>query len=173
MPSLLLVTGSRSLCETHGGTCQSFEWFREELRKRIVLSEHPPNLVLNGRADGPDAVSTTLAMAVRPRIAVREFRLCGWIYRSDSTGDALSRGQRWRDADGPAVSPLERNRVMVAHCAWARDNMRWQVRVLGLVAPWSRTHGSDHTLGLAKRAELDVTRLECPVAYGRATDAVR
>lgn len=168
MKSLLLVTGSRALCESHGGTWRSFEWFREELRKRIVLSAYPPDLVVNGGANGPDAVSTTLAMAVRPRIAVREFELDGWIYRSDITGDELSREQRWRDADGHAGSPLERNRLMVAHCVRARED-GWQVHVLALIAPWAKTHGTDHTIGLAKRAGLEVTRMECPKEFaGRA-----
>lgn len=162
MPSLLLVTGSRALARNRGGTKKSVAWAYDRCGEAIV-GENRPDLVVAGDAEGPDTIACTVAGTVRPRILWRVFALDGWLYHCDV---GL---RRWRNVPGPATWPLSRNMAMVAAVVKARD-AGWHVRVLGLVAPWSRTRGSDHTLGVAKRAGLEVTRLECPAAYGMAAN---
>jgi len=161
--TLLLVTGSRSVCVSHGGTKRSFGWALDTLKRHILNGR--PDLIINGGAEGPDRMSANIAGSLG--IEWHKYLLDGWIYTVDSM-DSVLRVARWRDAEGPVVSPLERNRALVAASVKAR-NEGWQVHVLGLVAPWAKTHGSDHTIAQAKHAGLEVTRIECPMDYAGAS----
>lgn len=159
---LLLVTGSRSLMADLGGTHGSQLWAGNILIDRIEKAAERPTLVISGGARGPDQMSSHLADGIG--IGFREYRLCGFVYGRDTKGSML-RLSRWRDADGPVVSPLERNRALVAAAVKARES-GWNVRVLGLIAPWAKTHGTSHTLAQAQHSGIEVTRIECPAEYG-------
>jgi hypothetical protein len=165
---LLLVCGSRSLGAEHGGTKASTDWAYDILRSQIANPKHRPDVVINGDAHGPDRWSSMTALTLG--IECRAYRLDGNVYTWDTMGSQFVHS-RWRDADGPAVNPLERNRALVAAAARALDE-GWDVQVLGLVAPWAKTHGTDHTLAQARHSGLKVARWDCPESYGRRVDAI-
>lgn len=153
--TLLLVTLSRALHDTE----DALDWLWDTLQWRI--KEIAPDRVINGGAELGDRDCTKIAHALG--IECFEYRTNGWIYTPGAPSDYVQTA-RWRDADGPVVSPLERNRALVAVAVKAR-NEGWRVHVLGLIAPWSKTRGASHTLGQAAHYGLEVTRVECPVEY--------
>jgi hypothetical protein len=161
--TLLLCSLSRALHDTEA----ALDWLWDTLQWRI--QEIAPDMLINGGAEQGDRDATKIAHALG--IGCYEYRTDGWIYVPDRVG-MLCRMSRWWDAGG-SVYPLERNRFMVSRCVQARES-GWNVRVLGLVAPWSKTHGTEHTLAQARHAgfgEQEVSRVECPAEYGRPADA--
>jgi hypothetical protein len=60
------------------------------------------------------------------------------------------------------AAALDRYRTMVEHTARRPEG----VRVLALLAPWSRTRGTQHTMRLAREHGLPVEVLACPEALG-------
>jgi len=159
--TVLLVSGSRALTPEYGGTRQSYEWAWDTLQWRIT-GLHPGDRVLNGGAKGPDQMSSRIACAYG--IELQEYRLSGWVYCNDPHS-AMHAAHRWRDAEGPVISPLERNRALVAAAVRCREE-GWRVHVLALIAPWAKTGGTLHTAAQAEHSGLEVTRLTCPAEYG-------
>lgn len=147
--TLLLVAGSRSL----GHDAKAFRWSRDHIKS--VLFGHPGAVVLTGGAEGPDVWAEDLALLLGHRVVV---------YRPDGTRresfaydpDKLS---RWGapPASGKGA-PLARNAAMVDRAKRALER-GWRVLVLGLVDEGSKSRGTDHCLGLAKGAGLDVFRI--------------
>jgi len=156
---VLLVTGSRALTDTP----QAEEWARTELAKRIG----PATLdkVIAGDARGPDEWAHEAAP-----VGIWRSRWCldGTVRYGLGASDWTE--ARWLHGDAPRPSShdawaqraLARNRAMVEHTARRPEG----VRVLALLAPWSRTRGTQHTMRLAREHSLPVEVLACPEALG-------
>lgn len=142
----LLVTGSRALADDR----ETHQWAWEALIREVY--QWRPDLVLNGGARGPDAWSSRLARIVGvpcyELLTTGEVRTIGKPHPDYAPG----RDGRWHDT---AADPLTRNRALVTAC----DELVTQlatVRVLALLSPDSSTRGTAHTVGLARRAGLEV-----------------
>jgi len=150
---ILLVTGSRALTG-------------HARMGRILLAEVSDlkrylGYVVAGDAGGPDELAHSLAKA------------CGVhsvTYRLDGTWqstDANTPGGRWdaklsqdelREIEDPRRRPLVRNNVM-AHSVGMQGDRGWQVHCLALIAPWSKTKGTEHTARRAEQYGIPVTRV--------------
>jgi hypothetical protein len=156
---VLLVTGSRALTDTP----EAEAWAQDELARRIT--REAVRSVVTGDARGPDEWAHPDELGIW---GVRwclsgdvDFRLGGdwWTEKR-----WLPRGTpRPSSHDAWAQRALARNRAMVTHVA---DCDPGNVRVLALLAPWSRTRGTQHTMRLAREHGLPVEVLSCPEAYG-------
>lgn len=162
---VLLVTGSRALCDT----APARGWTFAALRLRLSGDE-APTLVVTGDARGADqAVSDIVPRGGPVGIAVWELDGDVTVW---SPGVALGHVRRWTDEMEPACGdreawrrwPLKRNAAMAAWCAEkARDGA--DVRCVALLAPWSSSGGTQHTMRLAREFGLPVEVLVCPEAY--------
>lgn len=152
---ILLVTGSRSLADTPAAE----RWARGELG-RVMAAELSLTRLVVGDAYGPDAWAKEIALDTAGAIMDVWFAIGPrWVFDTDPPT------RTWWNADGrPRVDPFGRNRAMVAHVAATYP--RPDVRVLALFAPWSRTHGTGHTVVLARRAGLAVEERVCPAEHG-------
>lgn len=159
LKSAVAICGSRALSIGLGGTHFSQQWMIRTLLSVFYSPMQPYDLVINGGCDGVDARATDIGRRFGCRC--REFRLDGWVYAIDAS--SLVQSSRWH-ASGGRIHPLERNRIMI-HQAAALVPLGWTVSVVGLIAPWSLTHGTDHTLTQADQASLPNTRIVCPVEY--------
>ena len=171
MGSILLVTGSRALTDTPAArewaraaltdTPAAREWAREALR-----AQRTPNLsrVVAGDARGPDEWAHCV------------WSIGAWLERWCLDGDVrLGLASEWwtercwLPADAPrpssreawAARALARNQAMVEDVA-----RRGNARCLALLAPWSRTRGTQHTLHLAREHGIPVEVLVCPAEHG-------
>lgn len=151
----LLVTGSRVLA---GSPCEPIA--RAALRAALDATEGLAS-VIAGDASGPDAWA--VEDAVGRGLIVRVYRLDGTVT------DAVARRRRWwphseeYGSTPPARVPLLRNETMVRDLAARCAGGEWDVRCLALVAGWSQTHGTMHTVGLAHRDGIRVTTLRFEV----------
>jgi len=116
--------------------------------------------VFNGGAEKGDRDASLIAH--RLGAWVYEYRTDGWSYTLDC--GIYHQGRRWWAPQG-SVHPLERNRFLARRCAEAHA-VGLDVRVLGLVAPWSKTHGAMHTIAQARHAGLHADVLDCPSEFG-------
>ena len=141
-PALILVTGSRALA----GHAEARAWLRAELDARR------PAVVVTGDARGPDRWAVQHVLGGVP-----------WVYRLDgSTTDGFGdRIGAWAGEPAPMRGtpahrrwPLVRNAAMVAEVA--RTVGSYDVTVLALRCADATTHGTEHTIGLARRAGLAV-----------------
>ena len=146
----LLVCGSRAL----GAHTRWVE--AQVLRALADVWSLGPVTVVTGDARGPDEDAHRMAgklLAIRYR-----FTLAGVI-----EGEVLDRRHwaRWLpstppdDWYEPTRRPLVRNAAMVQWVA----SQPGERRCLALVAPWSVTHGTEHTAALAERAGIPTTRV--------------
>lgn len=152
---VLLVTGSRALAKTPAARqwacarlCEHFAW----------LLDGPDPLVIHGGCRGsPDAWSGDLAGALdlRQRVYLANGRM--EVYQGRRQTEACV----WSTSPG---TPLDRNRYMVETVA--RKLQGLPLRVLALRASWATTHGTEHTITLARGAGLDVVELVCPPELG-------
>ena len=153
---VILVTGSRALDLTDA----AMEWASEKIL--ATLCEYPERneLVVTGDARGPDVHARGMAdnslvwsrygyVSVRGNAPILD-RWCS---------DPLPRPD---DRDGWKQRLLARARAMVAWVA-AESGVR---RCLALIAPWSRTQGTQYTARHAREAGIAVTELVCPAAFG-------
>lgn len=155
---VLLVTGSRALTDTP----QAEAWACGELAKRIT--REAVDSVVAGDARGPDEWAHEVAA---PGIWCARWCLDGAVLCSLVSN--WHEEARWlvRDVVRPstreawAQRALARNKAMVEHAAMRPEG----VRVLALLAPWSRTRGTQHTMRLAREHGLSVEVLVCPEAY--------
>ena len=156
---VLLVTGSRALSDTHAAEVWARGMLRERITREIVDS------VVAGDARGPDEWAHEIAP---PGLWCARWCLDGAVLCS--LGSNWHEEARWlvRGVPRPSTSEawvqraLARNRAMVEHAARRPEG----VRVLALLAPWSRTRGTQHTMRLAREHSLPVEVLTCPEAYG-------
>lgn len=155
--TLLLCTVSRALCDTW----DAIAWMQETLQPH--LKTIVPDLVINGGAGKGDRDVSRLACA--SGFFCIEHRTNGWCYAPNLDG-SYRQLNRWWGPKG-SVHPLERNRFMVTQCAQARD-AGWNVHILGLIAPWSRTHGTEHTLAQAMHAGFSPIKAISPREYAPA-----
>ena len=133
--NVLLVTGSRSLTKQR----------RAEKAVETVLRrfEWRIDLVVAGDANGPD------------RWALRHAHSFGCGYeRWTLSGFVQCEGESWAWAWGRQNDPLVRNRCMVEHVRDEYLRNYENVLCVGFVDPDSRTHGTDHTLRLARQAGI-------------------
>jgi hypothetical protein len=146
--NVLLVTGSRSLDRTEIPV-RHFD----EIMLPFFEGMH---LLVVGDADGPDHWALSTALSQKRRVECWE--LNGSVYGMG----ALAHQRRWLTEDverryGTKPRPLIRNAEMVLSCATLmRDGHN--VVCVGFVDPASKTHGTDHTLGLARRAGIWTAR---------------
>lgn len=95
-----------------------------------------------------------------------------WGYDGSAVVYGGDRGESSHSASGRVkaeayrVKCLERNAAMALYARRLSQELhgdRWRVNVIavGIVAPWSRTEGTDHTLGHCKRAGITIRRREC------------
>ena len=156
---VLLVTGSRALSDTHAAEVWARGMLRERITREIVDS------VVAGDARGPDEWAHEVAPPGLwcARWCLDGAVLCGLGSNWHEEARWLVRGvARPSSHDAWAQRALARNRAMIEHAARRSDG----VRVLALLAPWSRTRGTQHTMRLAREHGLPVEVLTCPEAYG-------
>lgn len=146
--AVLLVSGSRSLARS----VEASGWAKAQIASRLdrLASGGAEVHVLSGGADGPDQWAVELAS--KRSLSWVAYTPAGWRLSNTSPQ------RRWSER---SVHPLARNEVLVK-CALAAVKMGWSALVLGLVDAGSATHGTEHTLGLAKDAELIVERCDWP-----------
>ncbi len=135
----LLVTGSRALDDTRDASV----WARAIVR--FVIDQGFCWLVVAGDARGPD--DHAIACARSDGAPFERWCLDGFVRGSGE--------RRWWPEGEPRrpakLWPLERNRRMVeAFAERAKD----ADRVLALYAPWARTQGTAHTVGLPRAPGL-------------------
>jgi len=157
----LLVAGSQALAATPTATF----WTRARIAE--ALDGVPPNtVVLVGRCpDAPDEWAADLAMARHLRVVeydgvrgarYENSRLAGnWNQRWDVDWRKLDSGARLQ----------ERDRVLVQALVASRKK-GWQVRVLALVAPWAKTHGTADVIAWAREVGIEVVERTCPTEMG-------
>lgn len=157
--NILLVTGSRAWDVDR----RSARWARAQMAlvlggARPALREWgtPPDLVVHGDAPGADTYAEEIAAAMLLPRAVFSLRTGAPVLRTRSARDPrVTSARPLRDAGEwrYGSNPLERNAAMIR---WAVEQMRaaHSVRVFALVAPWSPTGGTRHTLRLAEDAGL-------------------
>jgi len=144
---ILVVTGSRVLA----GAPSADRWALDLLRAAVQHAD----TVVTGDAGGPDAWAPSAARIAGRRWA--SYALDGFVRRGH--GDPVRWGtpdpEDQRNRATAAAWCLHRDRVLVADAVRAHAAGR-SVRVLALVAPWSKTHGTEYTAGEARRLGLDV-----------------
>lgn len=153
-PIALLVTGSRSLVRDP----------RKEAWARAIISatvaELPPwSTVVHGGATGPDSWAQEAIEARRDDHGL----LSAVIYEANGRrwrwtigdGDLWWSDDRWHPAD---IGPLVRNRHMVEVALPEQVTFGHEPRVLALVDSTSHKKGTDHTVGLARKAGYPVDR---------------
>lgn len=161
--NILLVTGSRAWDADR----RSARWARDRIARWVLGHWHDNvslgaamEVVAHGDAPGPDTYADEIADALLiPRVV---FPLGGWgtpVLRDREGHDRRrQKGRLLRDAESwrfPSGDPLERNATMVRWAA-AQEKAGHSVIVLGLVAPWTLTGGTRHTLRLAATLGLRV-----------------
>jgi hypothetical protein len=133
--NVLLVTGSRSLSKQR----------RTEKAVEAILRrfEYRIDLLVAGDANGPD------------RWALRHAHSfdCGYE-RWTLSGFVQCEGESWEWSQIRLNDPLVRNRCMVGHVRDKYLDHGENVLCVGFVDPESKTHGTDHTLRLARQAGI-------------------
>ena len=151
MTRVLLVTGSRSLALHPGAEV----WARGLIHAALTGAD----LLIVGDAPGPDAWAVEIASS--HDVCVRRYDTrgihAGWIVQQEHA--LWCRMDQW---ETPAMQgrryPLHRNAEMVRDVTTLAMRRDASARVLALVDPASETKGTEHTAGLAARAELSVQR---------------
>ncbi len=162
---ILLVTGSRALCDT-----EAAEAWAIDVIESAICREGPLVGVVTGDARGPDAWAIESA-TMREQPWTR-YDLDGLLTR------CAGPRQPWallgtRERTSPRRWPLVRNEAMVAAVAAAVASGRYTARALALRAPWARTNGTAHTIGLCRRAGIAAAEYVCPSECGPQSAMVR
>jgi hypothetical protein len=159
MTTILLVTGSRALCDTP----EAEAWAKEELEDHIV-GLPTSSLLVTGDARGPD--TWALRYADRHYVLWHKYALDGYVYWPG--GRLREWHSQWTlpkwESDAWHKFPLVRNRAMVERVG-QRPEEYDRSRCLALVAPWAKTRGTGFTAGLCRKASIPVTELMCPAEY--------
>jgi hypothetical protein len=141
----ILLTASRALLDTE----ESKQWYEFELRQIYLTPDEIT--VITGDASS-DEFALQVLRASLDRFRFKVYNLQGGIYARAWRGPTLAEWKGTWMSDGlaaipPKRLPLVRNEAMVNACP--ADTI-----CHAFVAPWSRTHGTEHTLGLAARRGL-------------------
>jgi hypothetical protein len=156
--NVLLVTGSRSLAGNREAERAVTYWFSDLDPMRV-------DLVVAGGSHGPDMWAELEART--SSVPYERWQLDGRVVESERP----HANRRWCPEDGPPVDrrrvPLARNGAMVRHVAglrgaietlapdnWTGPGYETRLLCVGFVDPNSRTHGTDHTLRLARQAGI-------------------
>lgn len=167
-PVALLVTGSRSLAKQtdeearRNITPASEAWARGILVEAIGALP-PGSVLIHGGAVGPDSWAQEAVEARRDDpglVYAITYEANGrrWIW-AIGDGDLWWSDDRWHPAD---IGPLVRNRHMVEVALSEQVTFGREPRVLALVDSTSRTKGTGHTVGLARKAGYPVDRRVWP-----------
>ena len=152
---VLLVTGSRALADTGA----SEEWARSTLVEAMAFLRDGQDTLVHGGATGPDTWAWEIAQGREH--AVEAFYPDGRLRISYPAGSEHDdQHGTWGRLDRTR-SPLARNAHMIEVLSLLRER-ECEVLVAGLVAPWSRTHGTEHTLRLARKAKLPTVQYTAP-----------
>jgi len=159
MPTIYVVSGSRSLADTPWGE----SWVCQTLRS--IFS--PTDVLMTGYAEGPDRWSLHIANDLG--MPWYSYHQSGNINVSNGTVRSWCKGRR----DPPSgMDPhwkwkewfLFRDSVLVEHAAkFARKGLT--VEVLGFVDPNSPTQGTAATLTMSEKNNLKVNRVPLPAAH--------
>lgn len=137
---IVIVTGARILADDPAAV----RWAREILTRELASA----TLVVAGDARGPDAWAHEIAVSVdRERWCVDGARL------GSVAGAAWRKLAPWSTPEtttDPRLRPLARNAAMVQFYTRA-------ARMVALYHAASTTHGTAHTVGLARAAGIDVS----------------
>lgn len=158
MPTIYVVSGSRSLTETAWGG----SWVCENLRSRFT----PLDSLMTGYAQGPDKWSLHIAGDVG--MPWYSYHQSGNINLSNGTARSWCLG---RGTPPSGMDPhwkwkewfLLRDTVLIEHAVKFKERGQ-NVEVLGFVDPKSPTQGTGYTLGMAESKGLKVTRVPLPEA---------
>ena len=159
--TVLLITGSRSL----GADPAAMRWVRATLLRRFADAVERGRLVLvAGDAPGVDTAAELLACGLLDAgCDVRRVIFCldGFIRFSDGL---LNRN--WTGISPPASGtpegrrwPLVRNEAMVKAVTRRGLADLAVMECLALIDPASKTHGTEHTAGMAERGGIPTKRL--------------
>jgi len=152
---VLVVCGARSLADTPAAKA----WAHDKLIAAFAWYE--PTLLVHGGCYGsPDEWAHEITEC--PEL----------IYFADGRLDGEGAPASWLVA-GDSASPLLRNRRMMQG-ARLRQDTGAEVLVVGLTAPWARTHGTESALARARDYGLRIVVRACPAELGPgARDAQR
>lgn len=154
---ILVVTGARALSDTPAAEA----WARDKLRAALDWWE-PALLVHGGCAGSPDEWASDLVGPTCSGCGMLVYYAGGG--REEHRVDGAYLSGSWLLA-GDIASPLLRNRRMMQG-ARLRQDTGDEVLVVGLTAPWARTHGTEHALGRAEDYGLRLARRACPATLG-------
>lgn len=150
---ILLVTGSRALADTPAAEA----WARDKLRAALDWWE--PTLIVHGGCPrSPDVWAVDRADRVAEVFYADGRRV---LY---DEWDAVRSAGSWL-LPGDHAHPLLRNTRMVA-AVTTRVRAGADVLVVGLTAPWARTHGTEYTLARAAGYGLRSIARACPAELG-------
>lgn len=154
--TILLVTGSRALARNN-----RFETWSLDLLHGAIASSDDVELVCTGDAYGPDEWALYVSdQANLPSI----------IY-SAKTGEIIESGranaaacERWITTERLHNVPFDR-RPLLRNAAMVYDLARaaGKVRCVALIAPWSKTAGTQYTLKLAREWGIEVVEHHAPL----------
>ncbi len=155
MKRIVIVTGSRALAGSRS------EPLARDLLSMALHREPDDTIVVTGDAVGPDAWA---AEAVAPgsmfEHATRRWCLDGWVYDEHRKRSVEWAARLPADRRTSPRWPLTRNAMMVRSCAQRAREERREVAVIALVAAWSQTHGTAHTMRLARAFNMRVTLIQ-------------
>lgn len=163
---VVIVSGSRALRDRDDAVL----WAKGMIRAVFFWLGARIGILVTGDAPGPDTWAREMARGQSVQAYV--YGLDGKVHTyAESTGDKIFAppwGTRTEEFSS-RTWPLERNRVMVAKVAervrQSRDAEGTPARpalLLGLGAPWSDTHGTQHTIRHARAADLPVCEFNYP-----------
>lgn len=173
--STLLFTVSRCLVDTD----EARHWTRQQVLRELAMLELG-SCVITGRSGFGDKTAEELAVAAK--FMFRGYDLDGMTY--DGAGRSVvewtlqAPPKRHASAAQWKAWCLERNRVMVDNLRVTHFNMteqlpdgtrvrspRFDCRVVGIKAPWSKTDGTGFTVAEAQRVNLPNVMHVCPVEF--------
>lgn len=161
MTRILVVAGSRVLSDRSAAET----WAKRAIASACARLE--VECVAHGNASGPDTWADDHAAWLGvPRVV---FALLSSGRPVVMLGPRARPIQRAEHYAYDHRDPLARNAALMR---WAADRAAkgHVVEVLGLVAPWATTRGTDHALRCARDLELPVTRIEAPIDSGADPD---
>lgn len=161
--AVLLVSGSRAFAKPPFSE-RAVEWAVGQITDEISrLSREFDLRVVTGDATGPDQwAKNASAYAKVPYVVYTKHgdrKLADVSLGADDGNRAPATVGTWTTASPPRHTEherwrewlLERDRVMATEVVQSAKNGRFVI-VLGIVAPWSATHGTQHTLACARKA---------------------